>query len=599
MRLNRLTKLGAACAAAALALSACTAEAENTEESPGASPTPGGQVQVAESGTFSSFNPQAASGNTEINHRIAYATHSGFNYVDNNLDIVPLDEFGTYEKVSEDPLTVKYTVNEGVAWSDGAPVGADDMMLAWAAASGRFNDELRATNGTVLSGTRYFDYAGSTEALALTGLPEVSEDNRSITLIYSQPYADWETAFGSLTDGGGIGVPAHIVAQRAGLADEKELTSLIRDTPAGDVLAPAPENPQLRAVADYWNTAFTARTLPEDPALYLSTGPYIVEKIDPGVSLTLVRNADYTWGPVPELDEIVVSFIQDPSAQVSALRNGSVDIISPQPDPGTLPALNTMGNINLHQGNQLAYEHVDLNFTGVFAEESVREAFLKTVPRAAIVEETAAQLQPGVEPLDSQVFLTDQAGYEDAAATNGSEGFAKVDLDRARKLLDGAAPQVRLLYNRDNANRATAFKLMEQSAEEAGFDVVDGGLPADQWAAQLGTDTYDAAIFGWTASGVGVSGTPQVFRTGAASNYNGFSSPEADTLMDDLLAETGSQRRDELQTRVDRLIWEARYGLPLYQVPGLQASADTIEHVEYMPNSTGLWWNFWEWSVAR
>lgn len=120
MRLNRLTKLGAACAAAVLALTACTAEQLAPEELPGSSPTPGGEVTVAEAGVVDSFNPQSAAGNTELNRKLAYATHSGFNYVDNNLDIVPLEDFGSYELVSEDPMTVKYTVKEGVAWSDGA-----------------------------------------------------------------------------------------------------------------------------------------------------------------------------------------------------------------------------------------------------------------------------------------------------------------------------------------------------------------------------------------------------------------------------------------------------------------------------------------------
>ncbi|MDK1359635.1 ABC transporter family substrate-binding protein [Arthrobacter sp. zg-Y1219] len=599
MRLNRLTKLCAAGAATVLALGACTAEQRTAEETPGSAPTPGGVIAVAEAGVVDSFNPQSTAGNTDINRKLAYATHSGFNYIDNNLDIVPLEDFGSYERVSEDPLTVKYTVNEGVAWSDGAPVGADDMMLAWAAASGRFDDELTTVDGAVLSGTRYFDYAGSTEALSLTDVPEIGDDNRSITLTYSQPYADWELAFGSLTDSGGIGVPAHIVAKGAGLGDEKALTELIRETPAGNPLDPAPVDPELRAAADYWNTAFSARTLPEDPALYLSNGPFIVEDINPGESLTLARNEDYRWGPAPSLDEITIRFLADPAEQVAALQDGSVDIIAPQPDSRTLPDLEALGNVDLHQGNQLAYDHLDLNFSGVFADRSVREAFLKTVPRQEIVEATVQQLQPGARPLDSEVFLTDQAAYEQAAAANGSREFAEADLERARQLLDGDTPAVRILYDRDNAYRAEAFRLIRQAASEAGFEVVDGGLPAGEWAGRLGSGTYDAAIFGWTATGVGVAGVPQVFRTGAASNYSGFSSPEADGLMAELATETDTQRRDELQIEIDRLIWDARYGLPLFQLPGLQASADTIEHVEYMPNATGLWWNFWEWNILR
>lgn len=279
-----------------------------------------------------------------------------------------------------------------------------------------------------------------------------------------------------------------------------------------------------------------------------------------------------------------------------------MDIVSPQPDGSTLPdleELEALGNVHLHRGNQLAYDHLDLTFDGVFASAGVREAFLKTVPRQAIVDATVQGLQPGEEPLDSQVFLIDQAGYGESAAGNGSSEFAEVDVAGARELLDGETPVIRVLYDRDNAYRAEAFRLIRESAAEAGFDVVDGGLPAGEWAAGLGSGSYDAAIFGWTASGVGVAGVPQIFATGAASNYNGFSSPEADELMARLVVETDTGRREELSAEIDRLIWEANYGLPLYQLPGLHASADTLEGVEYMPNSTGLWWNAWEWKILR
>ena len=44
------------------------------------------------------------------------------------------------EKVSDNPLTVKYTINEGVKWSDGTPVTAADLVLQWAAFSGYYDD---------------------------------------------------------------------------------------------------------------------------------------------------------------------------------------------------------------------------------------------------------------------------------------------------------------------------------------------------------------------------------------------------------------------------------------------------------------------------
>lgn len=583
IRARLSTTLAAAATAAVLLLAGCSDPEPDAGPAPEPSRTLGGSVAVAEANDFTSFNPQSVSGNNVANARIAYATHSGFNYVDNNLDIVKLEDFGRYEKTSDDPLTVKYTVNEGVQWSDGEPVDADDMMLAWAAFSGWFDD----------GDTRYFDFAGSTEALASTDLPEIGDDNRSITLTWSEPYADWETAFGSLTDWGGIGMPAHIVARKAGLADDEALTRLIRETPRG-----SGEDEELRAVADFWNTGFSMDTLPADPSLYLSNGPFIVHSMADDGTLTLVRNDDYDWGPEPALDEITVHFIADPAAQVEALRSGEVDIVSPLPDSGTVTALQALDNVTVQQGNQLSYDHLDLKFNGVFADRSVREAFLLTVPRAEIVEAVLGGVDPAARPLDSQVFLPDQPGYEAAAAENGSDEFAEPDLDRARGLLDGDTPEVRILYNADNPNRAEAFRLIADSAAEAGFQVVDGGLPGDRWAQALEEGNYDAALFGWTSTGVGTAAVAQVFGTGSPSNYNGFSSAAADGLMDKLRLAGDAEEQEALQIEIDALIWEARYGLPLFQMPGVDAFADTVRNVEYMPNELGPWWNLWEWNVS-
>ena len=597
MRFARISKAVGVAAVAALALSACAANQGTTDGGSTDSESTGGSVRVVEVNAFSSFNSNTANGNVDINGKIAYATHSGFNYITDELKVEPLEDFGTYEKVSEDPLTIKYTVNEGVNWSDGEPVDADDLMLLWAVNSGHFNDATLNEEGETVSGTTYFDYAGDTSGLSLTDVPEIGDDGRSITMTYSEPFADWEVAFGAMTDGG-VSTPAHVVAEKAGLADGDALIELIQNTPAGDPANPAPVNEELKAVADFWNTGFDTKSLPSDASLYLSNGPFIVSEIDPENSMTLTRNEDYNWGPEPKIDEIIVRYIGDAPAQVQALKNGEVDIIAPQASADTVDQLEAIDGVTINSGNQLSYDHVDLNFSGVFADENVRTAFMKVIPRQAIVDSIVKKLNPDAAPLDSQIFLSDQDGYEESAANNGSAEFAEVDIEGAKELLAGATPEVRIMYNKDNPNRSDAYTLIAQSASEAGFKVVDGGLGASDWGSALGTGTYDASIFGWINSGVGVTGVPQLFKTGAASNYSGFSNPEADALMDQLILETDTEKQKELQIQIDKLIWDSSFGLPLFQSPGVDAHSDSIGGINsYMPNQTGVWWNFWEWEV--
>lgn len=595
MRFGRTSKAVGVAAVAALALSACAANTgtDNGGGSEGGEES-GGEVRVVEVNAFSSFNPNTATGNVDINSKIAYATQSGFYYVNNDLKVVRQDKFGTYEKTSDDPLTVKYTVNEGVKWSDGEPIDAGDLLLDWAVLSGHFNDAKTDAEGEVTSGTNYFNYAGDTGGVGLTDVPEISDDGRSITLVYEKPYADWEIAFGGFSEI----MPAHVVAEKGGLADEDALVELIQKAPEGDPEDPQ-ERPELKKVANFWNTGFDSKALPDDPSLYLSSGPFITKDVVPEQSMRLVRNEDYDWGPMPKVDEITVKYIGEAPAQVQALDNGEVDIIAPQASADTLEQLEAMDGITVEKGNQLSYDHLDLNFTGPFADADVREAFMKVVPREAIVAAILEPLNPEAKPLDSQLFLPEQDAYAEATKVNGSENFQEVDIEGAKKLLAGKKPEVKIMYNNANPNRVDSYTLIAASAEKAGFKVVDGGLGASDWGSALGTGTYDASIFGWINPGVGVTGVPQLFSTDGGGNYSGFSNAEVDKLTSELILTTDEAKQDELQIQIDKQIWDSRFGLPLFQPVGVDAYSERIDGVEYMPNQTGVWWNFWDWSVKK
>ena len=61
---------------------------------------------------FININNDEASANSTANSIVASLTSSSFSYFGTDLSINPNDEFGSYEVLSEDPLTVEYTINE-------------------------------------------------------------------------------------------------------------------------------------------------------------------------------------------------------------------------------------------------------------------------------------------------------------------------------------------------------------------------------------------------------------------------------------------------------------------------------------------------------
>ncbi|WP_334172781.1 ABC transporter family substrate-binding protein [Sinomonas sp.] len=595
MRFRRISKVVGVAAAAVLALSACATQGGGTAASSSSSSgaaKQGGSATVVEVNAFNTFNSNTANGNTDINSKISYATHMGFYYVDNKLKVVHNDKFGSYEKTSDNPLTVKYTINDGVKWSDGTPVTAYDVALNWAANSGWFDDA--SADGK--TGTSYFSTAASTQGLNNTNFPDVSSDGKTFTLTYTTPYSDWETAIGG--NNGTIDIPAHIVAKHAGLSDAKALYDLMKGMKKGDPSSPQPVNETLKKAADFYNTGFDTKTLPTDTSLFLSNGPYVVKDMVPDQSMTLVRNKDYNWGPAAHLDQIVVRYIGSAPAQIQALKNGEADIIAPQASSDTIQQLKALQGVTVDQGNQLSYDHVDLNFSGVFADQNVRTAFMLTVPRQDILTKLISQMDPNAKPLDSQIFVPQQAGYADSVKNNGSSAYDSVNIDKAKQLLAGKTPTVRIMYNKDNPNRVDAYTLIAASAAKAGFKVVDGGLGASDWGKALGNGTYDASIFGWINPGVGVSGVPQIFQSGSGSNFNKFSDPQADALMKQLIQTTDQAKQVSLEQQIDARIWASSYGLPLFQAVGVDAYSNRVTGVQYMPNSSGVWWNYWDWATT-
>ncbi|MGY3566665.1 ABC transporter family substrate-binding protein [Sinomonas sp. RB5] len=589
MRFGRISKAVGVTAVAAVALSACATQGGGSNTSTAsAGAKQGGTVTVVEVNAFNTFNSNTADGNTDINSKISYPTHSGFYYIDNKLNVVHNDKFGKLEKVSDSPLTVKYTVNDGVKWSDGTPVTAYDVALQWAAASGWYDD----ADPKAKTGTSYFSTAGDTTGLNNTEFPEVSSDGKSMTLKYTKPFADWEIALGSVVD-----IPSNVVAKHAGLSDGKALYDLMKGVKKGDPSKPQPANETLKKAADFYNTGFDTKTLPSDTSLFLSNGPFIVKDIVPDQSMTLVRNKDYNWGPTPNVDSIVVRYIGSAPAQVQALKNGEADIIAPQASSDTVEQLKAIPGVTVDQGNQLSYDHIDLNFSGPLADKDVRTAFMLTVPRQDIVDKIIKKLDPNAKPLDSQIFVPQQAAYADSVKNNGSADFQQVNIDKAKQLLAGKTPTIRIMYNKDNPNRVDAYTLIAASASKAGFKIVDGGLGKSDWGKALGKGGYDATIFGWINPGVGVSGVPQIFKTGNGSNFNKFSDPAADQLMDQLIQTTDQSKQVDLEKQIDQKIWASSYGLPLFQSVGVDAYSDKVTGVKYMPNQTGVWWNFWEWAT--
>ncbi|HWL77132.1 ABC transporter family substrate-binding protein [Microbacterium sp.] len=604
--MKRISAAVALTAVGALAISGCAAGGGDNGDDSGL--IEGSSITAAWNQAFYSYNGQTSFGNATANNNITYLTLDGFNYYNNTPELVQNTSFGTYEMLSEDPLTIKYTVNEDVTWSDGTPVDAADLMLQWAALSraldtpdfdpAEFTDpETGEFTDAFPTDVVYFD-SGATPDSGLglvTQTPEIGDDGRSITLTYDAPYVDWELSFGSP-------LPAHVIAKKAlGIEDNEEAKQAVLDAIENE------DDAALAPLSAFWNGGFNFTELPDDPELYLASGPYMISDFVADQYITLVANPEYSGDNQPTIEEITIRFIPDPLAAVQALENGEVDIISPQATADIKTALDGIEGITVVTGVEGTYEHVDLQFNNgrnpenIFSNAKVREAFLKTIPRQEILD-TLIKPIAGDDALlrSSQIFVPGAEGYDESVAENGSEAFAEVDIEGAKQLLAESGvtnTEVCLLYASNNPRRVNEFALIQASAAQAGFNVTDCG--SEQWGGLLGTPgAYDASLFGWQSTSLAVTSSGPTFQTGGINNLNFYSNPEVDELIAQLNVEFDPEAQIEIQKQIDALLWGDFYGVTIFQFPGVTAFSDRVEGIDPSILAPTIFWNAWDWTVT-
>ena len=89
------------------------------------------------------------------------------------------------EKTSDDPLTVKYTINEDLKWSDGEPITADDLLLGWAIGSGYYDDATLDPETEEVAAETSTSDRGSARPASTRRLTRDRRRQESLTLIYS------------------------------------------------------------------------------------------------------------------------------------------------------------------------------------------------------------------------------------------------------------------------------------------------------------------------------------------------------------------------------------------------------------------------------
>ncbi|WP_460867087.1 ABC transporter substrate-binding protein, partial [Rhodococcus aerolatus] len=544
-------------------------------------PLPGGEpaddagpfLGVAVPGRLTSYNTATTDAVARGDARAALArVLPGFSVTGPQGVPVADTDVGVATLLSTDPLSVRYTLTPAARWSDGAPLVCEDLVLAWAAHSGRY-------------GAGAADPSGWSDVEAV----DCAAGERTATVRFTRPYQQWQTLFGP-----GDLLPAHVAATRTGVTD------VVGAVTRGDTAA-------LTMLVDFWRTGWTLPTGPVgpdgevtvDPALFPAAGPYRLDSVAPdGTTATLVGN-DAWWGDPPLVPRVEVHL--SPTDPQTLLGTDAVQALAVPAGPTTRDAVaaatSPAGTLRVAGGLSLERESLVLDTRGVLGRGEARRALAACVPRQDVLDELVSPVAPGAALLDSHALLPGTLGYD--ATTAPARPFDAVDPTAARAAVDAAGlggATVRIGYRGPDERLARTVALVARSCGAAGLTVVDVGGP-DVTPEALAAGTADAVVVDTGGTALPGSGTAGL-RTGAPTNWGGYTNPRVDTLLDQVATAPTLGEQLPALTELETVLWTDLPTLPLHQVPTVTAALDRLPSVVANPSAAGVAWNVDRWALT-
>lgn len=579
---------------AASALAACSSSGDSADG-----------IGYVVDGAVPTYNVSSTGGAHSAARQAFVRVQTGFSYPGPDGETVLDTDFGTVLPVQSDPAGIEYEINPAAHYSDGKPVVCDDMVLAWAAQSGRF-----ASQGPDGEDEPLFD-APVDPLMAQIESIDCDPGSRTATVHYGGDRApvDWKAAFGATSM-----LPAHVVSNGVGGAE------IVDAVDEGDIDA-------LTAIADYWNSAFALNPGSVDPDVFVSSGPYRLDEVEDDGSVVLVAN-DQWWGDPARTETIVV---HPRSVSVDRLSSeGKVDVVDT--GAGAVAGLNLGDGFDTQVHAVADVEQLIFSGRGDLADPAARRAVALCVPRARIAEMAGSGHDGGGESgdsssdggssgdggsdgdgdgaliQDSRTTLPGVVDHAFVASTVGGD-YTDPDIDAAKGALADAGldgPTVRIGYHAPDARRTQVVRAMTQACAPAGIDIVDAGS-ADFTPSALRDGTVDAVLGG---TGGAQHGPPRgastpitrlgALASGASGNIGGYSNGRIDAIVAQLrVTPPGTTEAINLAHEAEDILWNEMPTLPLYVSARDTSFASSLHAVDPTASWAGAGWNMDRWMVLK
>ena len=532
MRMKRITAALTA-AVMAVSLAACSNNADPVGESSQPSQTDtesqAVHLNLAESWDFQYFytiiTPEVSSSSGyDITYYLTSFYDTLFEY---NTDGEVVGVLAEDWAMSEDGKTYTFQIKQGVKFSDGSDLTAEDVaksILAVPVNLGQYN--------------------GSYGRLSTIIEDAVVADEYTVELHLTQPYYN-------------------------------TLRELCLANPFGIVSS------------EQFNEDLTAKDTFRT-ATY-GTGPYMYAGDNDGQIWNFVRNPNY-WGEAPDVDSFSIKYIPDNDAKILAMQNGEVDFLSGIKNISA-ESFEQMEQTEGFQAQadekSLQTYYVGYNLSDpIFGDQTVREAISSAVDKDAIVESIYGGLYDKADTFFSRSLPycdVEQTVYnfdlDHANQILDEAGYTDTDGDGIREK-DGVKLSASFMYQTGSASDDNLVVYICDQASKIGIELTPQSAQMMDWYAMVQSGEYGLTIF--KTQGGYYDPASVVTNINPATSMDpilmqiGVSQPEIAALVNELDSSADEARIQEIYSTILATMADQCLTTPLIYTRQLTVYSDTV-----------------------
>jgi peptide/nickel transport system substrate-binding protein len=517
-----------------------------------------GQIDYAVDGPLVTYNANTVTGAASAAAQAFARTLTGFGYHGPDGQVVADRDFGTISVVGGAPLVLDYQIADNAVWSDGKPITCDDVVLAWAASSGRY------------PGFDAASQAGYVDVANVDCRP--GQKRARVSFLPDRSVVDHNQLFTATSM-----MPSHVIGDELGV----DVTAALLGN----------DRPAIDRIAQLWNHSWDLRP-GQNSSHFPSSGPYRIDSVLDGGAVILVAN-DRWWGARPKTKRIAVwpqkADIQD------RVNDHSMDIVDVA--AGSSGSLVTPDNYRRTDAPSDGVEQLIFAPRGPLADTKARRAVALCTPRDLIARDagvpiTNARLHPAGE--DSL-----------APAENAPEAaqFTSANPVAAKQALGGAPLTVRIGYRAPNARLAVVVGAIAKACAPAGITITD--VTSDSTGPQTLKDGQIDVLLASTggAAGSGSTGSSAMdaydLHTGNGNNLPNYSNGQIDGIISAQAVSTDPTEVVRLLGEGAPVLWADMPTLPLYRQQRTLIAWKKMYAVGTNPTRWGAGWNMDRWVLER